>query len=362
MDLQEAVHRVDVTVKDFYGRSETAPITITTYRPAGPGPFPLLIFNHGRSPVEQRASMGRWRPEHAARYFVNKGFVVAAPTRVGNGEAMVGNFDPEFSGPCTPKRWQTVVQAVGEQVMATFEFMKQQPWVDATRWVVAGQSMGGTTALATAARRPLGLQAVINFAGGGGGDPVTRRHDPCDPGALERLWREQAQHAGKVPNLWIYWTHDRYWGEEHPKRWAQAWRDGGGELQFHHLPPWNSDTQVDGHTGMLRDMDHWVPVVEAFLAGVGHKLPGGVNLPPATGFARVDEVDKVPVDDRRRATAVQRFLAAKHPRALAVGPSGEAGWATGDWAIGRALGFCQARTGVACRLYAVDDTVVWVPF
>ena len=32
---------------------------------------------------------------------------------------------------------------------------------------------------------------------------------------------------------------------------------------------------------------------------------------------------------------------------------------SGDWAMGRALGFCQRRSGDRCKLYAVDDDVVW---
>ena len=48
------------------------------------------------------------------------------------------------------------------------------------------------------------------------------------------------------------------------------------------------------------------------------------------------------------------------PLAFAVGASGAAGWASGDWAMGRALGYCQRR-GERCKLYAVDDDVVWVP-
>ena len=32
----------------------------------------------------------------------------------------------------------------------------------------------------------------------------------------------------------------------------------------------------------------------------------------------------------------------------------------GDYAAGKALGNCQ-RSGQACRLYAVDDAVVWRP-
>ena len=70
----------------------------------------------------------------------------------------------------------------------------------------------------------------------------------------------------------------------------------------------------------------------------------------------------MPVTAVRREQLYRRFLEAKVPRAFAIAPSGIAAWAAGDWAAGRALGGCQWRTGETCRLYAVDDEVVWRPF
>ena len=75
----------------------------------------------------------------------------------------------------------------------------------------------------------------------------------------------------------------------------------------------------------------------------------------------MDDVERVPVSAAQRRDLYARFLASALPRAFAIGPSGQAGYAYGDWAIGRALGFCQARSGVTCRLYAVDNQVVWTP-
>ena len=90
-----------------------------------------------------------------------------------------------------------------------------------------------------------------------------------------------------------------------------------------------------------------------------------VGGPPCQGFSQARQVDGANhgprmIDDPRR-HLYQRFLAAKAPRAFALGPQGAAGFATGDWALGRALGFCQARHGSPCRRYAVDDDIVWKP-
>ena len=241
-------------------------------------------------------------------------------------------------------------------MLQTLDFARSLPYVNAQRWVVMGQSVGGLAATATVWRNPPGLVAGINFAGGTGGDPDKRAGDPCSPRALESLWRGKAGSA-KVPMLWFYWENDNYWGAENPKRWHRAWTEGGGQAELHAMPA----SGTDGHSGMNNDMDHWVPLAETFLARNGFTKPGTVDVPKASGFARVGDVDRVPVNQASRDGTYARFLAGSKPRAYAVGPEGVNGWATGDWAAGRALGFCQARRGVVCKLYAVDDEVVWVP-
>lgn len=357
-DLREEVLALPVKVSDLYGRTESLDIPLTLYRPPGDGPFPVAVVGHGRS-SEQRALLTRSRFEWLARFLVAKGFAVLVPTRAGYGES-ASLFDPEDAGPCANRRHGALASAAADQLLAAQAYAARQPWADASRWIVVGQSVGGLTAMAVAARAPQGLKAAVNFAGGSGGDPVVRPGDPCSGHALRQLWREQAASA-PLPVLWIYWTHDRYWGDKLPRDWADAWREGGGRIEFHHLGPWGT-AEVDGHMGYERDMDHALPLLDAHLARAGFTQPALPQRPPASGFARLDEVDKVPLKTANaRQQALERFGAARRPRALAIGPGGRYGWAGGDWAIGRALGFCAVAEGRACRLYAVDDDVVWVP-
>lgn len=170
-DMREEIVRISVTVKDMYNRQETRPVPITIYRPAGDGPFPLFVLNHGRPTTDRRTAQGRFRPDHAARYLVGKGFVVLVPMRVGYWETL-GDFDPEDSGPCNNKRIEPTSIAASEQVLATVEYARTLPYVDTSRWLVGGTSMGGLTSVGTVGRNPKGLLAGINFAGGSGGDPV----------------------------------------------------------------------------------------------------------------------------------------------------------------------------------------------
>lgn len=352
-DLGEEVRQLEVLVQDAAGRRASVQIPITLYRPHGEGPFPLAVVSHGRGVPEQRRTMGRARYEALARYLVAKGFAVAVPTRAGYGQTY-GTIDPEGRGSCREMDVDAVSAAAADQILAAAEHARRLPWVDGSRWLAIGQSVGGMSSLALAARRPEGLLAAINFAGGAGGNPDRRPGDPCQPQRLEELWRERGGQAA-VPTLWLYWHNDQYWGAEVPRRWAAAWATGGGKVEFHQLPA----AGRDGHSGLTRDMDHWVPVLEPWLAALGFTQAGDLPRPPASRHALIAEADKVPVSPRERDSLYQRFLAAKPPRAFAVGADGAAGWASGDWARGHALGLCQRTRGQPCRLYAVDDDVVW---
>jgi dienelactone hydrolase len=354
-DLREEIQRLSVTVKDMYGRVETKSITLTVFRPQGNGPFPLAIVNHGRATAINRPQQGRARYVALARYLVSKGFAVIAPTRVGYGETY-GDFDPEDAGNCNVMRVAPMHLVIGDQVLATLAHAKTLPFIDTSRWIVLGQSLGGTTAVATAARKPEGLLGAINFAGGAGGDPETRPENPCLPSNLARHWHSLGAQSD-VPMLWIYWENDKYWGADHPRRWLKAYVDGGGKAVLHLLPAVGSD----GHNGINIDMNTWVPLMETYLANIGFTRSGLVPNSGASGFANLNEIEKVPTSTHNRENLYKRFLTSKLPRAFAIGANGAAGLATGDWAAGRALGYCQTRRGLPCKLYAIDNDVVWIP-
>lgn len=353
-DLREEIVRTDVTLRDLYGREETRSMPITIFRPAGEGPFPLVVFNHGRAVSDKRATQGRSRPEYVARYLVDKGFVVLAPTRIGYWETY-GDFDPEASGACNAMRPEPMSVAASAQVLAAVAYARKLPYVDASRWIVAGQSVGGLATIATVGRNPPGLLGGINFSGGTGGNPATSPGRPCSPDQLTNYWSGLAKTA-TVPMVWLYWQNDKYWGEDSPKRWVKAWQDSGGQADLAFF----AASGEDGHNGINSDMEHWLPVVDGFLAKLGFARPAIVVKPLASGFAEVADSARVPLGAQSKTTGYQKFLDTKGPRAFAIGERGSWGWAAGDYAVGKALGNCQ-RSGQSCKLYAVDNDVVWRP-
>ena len=87
------------------------------------------------------------------------------------------------------------------------------------------------------------------------------------------------------------------------------------------------------------------------------------QIPSKTDYARIDELDKVPLTSERGLAEYKRYLEAATPKAFAIAPDKSASaWQSGELeAINRALARCAERAGKACRLYAVDNEVVWQP-
>lgn len=105
-------------------------------------------------------------------------------------------------------------------------------------------------------------------------------------------------------------------------------------------------------------------------------LAGGLGVPAqvSSGFASISAVDAVPFLDAAGRQAYREFLQSRRPRVFAVAPNGAWGSNTSSAASGPppsffnanvqeplslALRSCNQRGANACRIYAVDDRVVW---
>jgi hypothetical protein len=74
----------------------------------------------------------------------------------------------------------------------------------------------------------------------------------------------------------------------------------------------------------------------------------------------VDDIEAVPFLSENGRRAYQEYLTKMTPRAFAVSPSGAWTWAEeGEDPDGRALATCTAKSTEPCRLYSIDDYVVW---
>lgn len=352
--LNESVFKLPTTVQDAYGRTVSGQMTVTQFKPDGAGPFPIAILLHGRAKdSEGRAQVARYRYGEAASYLVRRGFAVWLPTRLGYGDSGVDQ-DPEDSGMCRNKIYPPAYEAAARSALDVIAYASKQPFADPSRIVVIGQSFGGTTAIALAAKHPPGLVAAVNFAGGGGGNPSTHPGMPCRPDRLEAMFGDYGT-TTRVPTLWVYTANDLWMGESAPKQWFMAFKRPGGTGQFLAMPPFGED----GHTLFGKGFPIWRPLVDQFLASVGFAAPASADAPPASGFASLYDVDKVPVKSALAREKYARFLQLDLPRAYAVGPHGEFGYYSAPDATAHALATCARSAGVPCKLYAVDDKVVW---
>jgi len=239
------------------------------YAPRGPGPFPVVIYSHGRS--TDRTETVVPDPRGFVYYFVRRGFVVVAPIRPGYGAT--GGADREDSGVLFDifgncwghPRFDTAAAAARDAIAATVEWVRAQPFADAHRIVLVGTSMGGLASIATAASGVDGVTAYINFAGGTGGSGVASPEHSCGSADMETL---MARYGAKtrVPSLWLYAPNDSFWGEERPKAWHRAFAAGGSDTRFVETEP---VPHADGHQLLGRGSRLWMPPVDHFLADIG---------------------------------------------------------------------------------------------
>ncbi|MRS98280.1 prolyl oligopeptidase family serine peptidase [Ralstonia pickettii] len=235
----------------------TVKLETTVYKPAGDGPFPLIVLNHGKA-RGKAAFQSRARYSEQAAALVARGYVVAIPMRQGfskSGGAYIGSgSNVEANG---------IVQA--EDVVAALDYMTAQPYVDRSRIVVMGQSHGGLTTLAFGTIAYPGVRGLVNFAGG-------LRNDTCVDWEdnLVRAFETYGRQA-RYPSLWFYGDNDSYWPKPMPDRMFAAYTAAGGKGRLVDFGNFKSDSHgmFASHAGLRI----WLPQVDAFLRELG--LPAG---------------------------------------------------------------------------------------
>jgi dienelactone hydrolase len=242
------------------------------FLPNGDGPFPVLIYSHGRSGTSsERAHTRILDVRSHVRYWLSKGFAVVMPIRPGYGET--GGDDREDSGVtldifgnCWGRpTFDHAAAAAASAVLATIEWVRDEPWADRNRIVLAGASMGGLASIAAAAENPPGVVAYINFSGGTGGDGTRAPEHSCGSEAMESLMRTLGR-ANRVPGLWLYAENDRYWGSQWPVAWYRAFSESTDITHFVMTDPVPNS---DGHQLLARGGRLWTSLVDSFLAERG---------------------------------------------------------------------------------------------
>ena len=235
---------------------EAQTISIRFYRPAGRGPFPLIVISHGSPRSEHERSTVRLDAFHQqALQFVRKGIAVAVPIRRGYGGR--GTWVEGFTS-CDNPDYRSAGLATAADIDAAIKAAVSTGEVEPDRVVLVGHSAGGWGSIAAAAmRRVIG---VVNFAGGRGSR------------ASEFVCGEEnlgvaAAHFGQGTErsqLWIYASNDDYFGPALAARIHSAFVAGGGRAELALV----AGRPGDGH-GFFNAVELWTPAVFGYLARIG---------------------------------------------------------------------------------------------
>jgi dienelactone hydrolase len=130
------------------------------YKPEGPGPFPVVIYNHGSRIEHDREE----RPfAYVGEMLTRGGYVVIVPERRGYGKSDGATFG-EVVGEDRGPRFVTRVQEETDDALAAVEFVKALPYADTKRMGVMGWSFGGIVSV-FAASRSSAFRVVVDQAG-----------------------------------------------------------------------------------------------------------------------------------------------------------------------------------------------------
>jgi len=240
----------------------TLELETTVYKPPGTGPFPLVVINHGKA-AGPPGLQPRYTPGWAARYFIERGYVVFVPMRTGfsksTGGYVGGGCNIESNG---------LVQA--EDVAVTIAYAHTLSYVDSSQTLVVGQSHGGWTTLAYGAAKPdPSVKGLVNFAGG-------LKQEQCIGWRLN-LAKAAASYAEAttLPSLWFYGDNDSFFTKEVYTEMFVRYSKANSQAQLVAY----GDFEQDSHSlfGSKTGRAIWEPHLEKFMATI--ELPTRVLFP-----------------------------------------------------------------------------------
>jgi dienelactone hydrolase len=219
------------------------------YVPAGDGPFPAVIYNHGseRTPPDFRGQ---------ARFYVPRGYVLFVPLRRGHGASAVDvayRADLLGTRQGDAKAFVDLMETQAQDVSAALEYLRVQPMVDPRRIVMAGCSLGGVQTVLAAERHPE-LRAAVNFAGAA---IMWQRNAPL------RARLIQAAQNARVPVLFVQAENDF---DTTPSRVLADKMRAAGRSGRAMIFPRHGETARAGHAFCAGGRSPaWGPVVLAFI-------------------------------------------------------------------------------------------------
>jgi dienelactone hydrolase len=126
------------------------------YKPAGNGPFSVVIYNHGSRAGRERRSMP---VEYIGKMLTRAGYAVLVPERRGYGNSD-GPVDTATGGSVVPR-----LQAEADDVLAALDYVRTLPFVAPKRIGIMGWSYGGIVTMFSVSRSAEFVVAVDQAGG-----------------------------------------------------------------------------------------------------------------------------------------------------------------------------------------------------
>jgi dienelactone hydrolase len=230
------------------------------WRPAGHGPFPGVIFNHGsysaRDPMAPRdaAALGRTFARHGyvLLFLFRHGIGLSADQGTADGDQMTSAMAAGGLEARNRVQLELLDGAEMNEAVAGLAFLRALPDVDPRRLAVSGHSFGGSLSLLLAEREP-SLRAAVVFGAAAGSWSQS-------PALRERLL-SAVQHTA-APVLFIHTAND--YSVEPGKHLAREMQRSGKSHELKIYPPFGQ-TSREGHNFLYRSVGTWESDVFAFL-------------------------------------------------------------------------------------------------
>jgi dienelactone hydrolase len=235
------------------------------FRPPGDGPFRLALIAHDSTQNGlRRAQMPQPEYRALAGWLVARGFAVLVPERPGHG-ATGGKYLEDQRG-CDEADYSRAGRATAEEIMAALNYLRGQAFIGQDGAVIVGHSAGGWGALALAGEDPPAVSAIVLFAAGRGGHANDFPNRICAPHTLIAAANEFG-HGARVSVTWLVAANDSYFPPDFSRKLVDAFRTGGGKLEFRVLARSGSE-------------GHWMPETEAGVKIAGAELERALKPQP----------------------------------------------------------------------------------
>ena len=146
---------------EIFYKSGALRIQAYLYKPAGHGPFPLIVYNHGSRDGQERTEQPAL---FVARVFLPAGYAVLVPERRGYGKSEGKIFRQEVGSNLEQKLINRLQEETSD-VLAGVDEVKNMPDIDTNRISIIGWSFGGIISLFAASRSDA-FFAIVDQAGG----------------------------------------------------------------------------------------------------------------------------------------------------------------------------------------------------